>query len=1095
MSAQQDEITRILVVEDEPEQAQLIFEEFARAHSSWEVELARTAAECTARLEQAGYDVLLLDYVLPDEDGLALLRSLKGRFPEMVVIIMTAFGDEDVAAEALRAGADDYVSKLGAWVDVLCAATERCLAARAETRKEREMLRNCQAMLDHVADLMFILAGDGSMLFIGGPTRELLGYAPEELIGTPPGTHVLAPEQIPELKQAARRLAEAGSGTEHLTVHALRKDGVERWFRASLSPHTDAQGNVAGLVGTGQDITEELATARELDRRNRELACLQAVTSALHAHLDVEEATTTAVAELTNHELADAAAILLVNEHGTDVDFRTDTGFSAETLRAYQGEANLVWRGLVGSSVETGQATIFGPEEVAHQGIHGDLLLAEGFDNAMAVPTRIGEQVIGALLVMRGGQPYDERDAEVISTISDQIAMTAATARIHQQVSLGLAGSNRVLEVTLAINAHRDLDEILHSVAEAAAEVGNGIGAAVMLLDEAGQDFDLMFVAPADEQDAEGVRTPQPDGIAHETLRTGKALFVTDETETHPQIRQCDLDQGVRSVVSLPLAHGDQAMGVLAVRRATVAPLDPVRVRALTMLAAQAAQAIDNTRLLQRAQHAEALYRELFDHAGVPVMVFEPGGIITMVNAQFEELSGYSRDELEGKIAIFDLVHPQDVPCLREDHLRRIEGKRDITHHYTFRGVPKDGQIRWLEGAIHLMPDGRTATAVIIDTTEARQLQRQVMQSEKAAALGQLVSGVAHELNNPLTAILGYSQLLQIHGDVKSRAQAAAIEGEAKRSQSIIESLLSFARERPAEITPTNVNEVLDRTLQMSAYRMRVDNIHVHAEFDRGLPPIEADPHQLQQVFLNIINNAHYAMRRLSGEGELFVSTHHAGDVARVLVRDTGPGMSKQEANRAFDPFFTTKDVGEGTGLGLSVSQGIIERHGGCISLETAEGEGATFVIELPIQLSEAAARVEAPQAPPEHLVSGRVLVVDDEKTLVNLIQQALELEGHHVDTALDVQQAMELLAANDYDVILSDLRMPGLDGEYLLNHVLETRPELAQRFVIVTGDTATPETRQLLDRPDIRSLPKPFGIQELQRMVAEVIGPGRVGQ
>jgi len=195
------------------------------------------------------------------------------------------------------------------------------------------------------------------------------------------------------------------------------------------------------------------------------------------------------------------------------------------------------------------------------------------------------------------------------------------------------------------------------------------------------------------------------------------------------------------------------------------------------------------------------------------------------------------------------------------------------------------------------------------------------------------------------------------------------------------------------------------------------------------------------------------------------------------------------------DPFFTTKDVGEGTGLGLSVSQGIIERHGGCISLETAEGEGATFVIELPIQLSEAAARVEAPQAPPEHLVSGRVLVVDDEKTLVNLIQQALELEGHHVDTALDVQQAMELLAANDYDVILSDLRMPGLDGEYLLNHVLETRPELAQRFVIVTGDTATPETRQLLDRPDIRSLPKPFGIQELQRMVAEVIGPGRVGQ
>jgi PAS domain S-box-containing protein len=548
MAGQQDEITRTLVVEDEPEQAQLILEEFARMHSSWEVELTRTAAECTARLEQASYDVLLLDYVLPDGDGLDLLGSLRARFPEMLVIVMTAFGDEDVAAEALRAGADDYVSKLGAWVDVLCAATERCLAARAETSQERESLRSCQAMLDHGADLMFMLALDGSMLFIGGPTRELLGYAPEELIGRPPGTHILAPEHIAELKEVAGRLAEAGAGTEHLNVRLLTKDGGDRWFRASLSPHTDAQGNVAGLVGTAQDITEELATARELDRRNSELACLQAVTSTLHAHLDVEEATAAAVAELTEHDLAEGAVVLLANEDATDVDYRVGAGFSAETAAAYKAEADLLSRGVPASCIETGQAAIFGPQEVAERGVHSDLLLAEGLDNALAVPIRIGEQVIGALLVMRRGQPYDQRDADVISIISDQIAMTAATARVHQQVSLGLAGSNQVLEVTLAINAHRDLDEILHSVAEAAAEVGNGVSAAVILLDEAGHDFERMFVAPADEQDAEGAGRPRPDGIAHETLRAGKPLFVTDETETQPQIRQSDLDEGVRSV-------------------------------------------------------------------------------------------------------------------------------------------------------------------------------------------------------------------------------------------------------------------------------------------------------------------------------------------------------------------------------------------------------------------------------------------------------------------------------------------------------------------------------------------------------------------
>jgi len=403
--------------------------------------------------------------------------------------------------------------------------------------------------------------------------------------------------------------------------------------------------------------------------------------------------------------------------------------------------------------------------------------------------------------------------------------------------------------------------------------------------------------------------------------------------------------------------------------------------------------------------------------------------------------------------------------------------------------VRKDGEVRWLQAAVHIMPDGNTVTAVIIDTTEARQLERQVLQSEKAAALGQLVSGVAHELNNPLTAILGYSQLIQACDDGGTRGQGAAIEQEARRSEKIIEGLLSFAREQPTVMAATDVNVVLEKALQMPAYRMNVDNIRVHTRYDNSIPLIQADPHQLQQVFLNIINNAHYAMRDSSEGGDLLVRSENLGEFARVTIKDTGPGMTEEEARQAFDPFFTTKEVGEGTGLGLSVSQGIIEGHGGNIALETAPGEGTIVVVELPVITPVEEEKAAEPiQEAVGANVAGRVLVVDDEQTLLNLVQQALEAQGHHVDTALAVTDAMRLLEAYEYDVILSDLRMPGLDGEYLLNHIADTHPELTRRFVVITGDTVAADTLALLERPDIRSLAKPFGIQELRRTVTEVM-------
>jgi two-component system NtrC family sensor kinase len=1090
MPLQTSEMARILVVEDDSAQAQLITHALRQAHPGWEVEVARSAAACRKHVAEDSYDVLLLDYVLPDGDGLELLRSVQGSLGKASVIMMTAFGNEEVAAEALRAGADDYVAKLGSWLEVLCATTERCLARRAAWSQEREALRDLKTVLDHLEDVVFIVALDGSLSFLAGPTRELLGYVPSEVVGKHPPASGIAPDLAAEVKDVVRRLAEPGSQTERRLVRFPSRHRGDRWLRASFSPHTDENGQLIGIVGTAQDVTEDLERQEKLDRANRELACLQAVTSVLHANLDAEDAIWAAVRELIQHELGDGAVILLLSEDDSEVELGAHAGFAEQTVKAYVSEGDLGWRGMIETCVESSQPTVFGREAIERHSVHADLLLAEGVDNAVVAPVRIDGQVTGALLVMRRDRPYDQRDAELIGVIADQIAVTAETARIHQQVSLGLAGSSRVLEVILAINARRDLDEVLQLVARAAAEVADAMGTAVLLLDETGHDFARVFAARANGEPVSTGDKPRLDGIAHATLRRREPVFVTVGDDSGLSIRDSELEMGVKAVLTLPLTHGEATLGVLGLGRDTVSPLEPWRMRTLEMLAAQAAQAIDNTCLLHRAQHSEALYRSLFEHSGVPMLAFAPGGGIRMVNAQFEELCGYSREELEGKMSIFDLIHRDDVAGIRDAHTGRLTGEQPLRPFHTLRGLRKNGEVRWLEASIHLMPGGQMATAVVVDTTEEQQLQRQVMQSEKAAAVGQLVSGVAHELNNPLTAMLGYAQLLQAQGDLKLRRQAAAIEQEARRCQSIIESLLSFARERPAELTATDINEVVDRTLQMSAYRMRVENIRVHTDLDDSLPLIEADPHQLQQVFLNIISNAHYAMRGQADGGELFVSTESTDEVVRVIIRDTGPGMSKQQADRAFDPFFTTKDVGEGTGLGLSVSQGIVHRHGGVIYLETAEGEGATFTVELAVRAPAAGREEEAAETRAAPSGVGRVLVVDDEETLLDLVRQALEMEGHRVDTAQDVERAIGLLEVNDYDVILSDLRMPGLDGEDLLNHVVASQPETAERFIIITGDTASAETRELLERPGIRSLQKPFGIEDLQRTVAELIRP-----
>ncbi|MBI4625280.1 MAG: response regulator [Verrucomicrobia bacterium] len=378
---------------------------------------------------------------------------------------------------------------------------------------------------------------------------------------------------------------------------------------------------------------------------------------------------------------------------------------------------------------------------------------------------------------------------------------------------------------------------------------------------------------------------------------------------------------------------------------------------------------------------------------------------------------------------------------------------------------------------------------------QVRTTQNQLIQSEKLSAVGQFVAGVAHELNNPLTAVVGFSELLQgVSTDEKTRSHLNMIAKSAHRCHKIVQNLLSFARQHEPERRLIGLHTIVDEVLEIMAYDLRTSDITVVREFAAQLPPIMADAHQLQQVFVNILGNARQAIEPVQRGGRIVIRTRQAADQVVIEFQDNGPGIRAEHLARIFDPFFTTKPVGKGTGLGLSLCYGIIQEHGGTISARSESGQGATFAIELPVaaqpQDPPAILRGDAPSLFPAagRPASGKtVLVIDDEEWILELAGELLRGEGHRVETALGGQRALELIGRRKFDVIVSDWKMSGLNGVRLYEHLRATDPEAANRVLFMTGDVVNDTFQDFLRENKLACLSKPFATGEFRAAVAKI--------
>ncbi len=518
--------------------------------------------------------------------------------------------------------------------------------------------------------------------------------------------------------------------------------------------------------------------------------------------------------------------------------------------------------------------------------------------------------------------------------------------------------------------------------------------------------------------------------------------------------------------------------------------------------------------IVQRAdakwRQLDAELRSVLDSVQVGVVLVDPSGRIRFSNARFGQLFGLVARQL-GEFANFEELEEligkrfHDPGAFLAPWKSYAAGAGEPRHDELELTRPVRRVIERFSRPI-LDPQGRSMgwSELYSDVTGERQIQSKLLQAEKMAALGQLVSGIAHELNNPLTAIMGYAQLLLGHGLAPAQlSEAKKVYQQAERARRIVKNLLYFARENKPERTRVDLNEIVERTLALRSYELKVENIHVESELDSNLPHTMADPYQLQQVVLNLLVNAEQALLEERGQGRVRIRTSHsahrpgAHTAGRILleVSDDGPGIPPVIASRIFDPFFTTKPPGVGTGLGLSIVYGIVQQHGGEVTFENQPRAGVKFLVELPVLAVPAqdrgaasSQRLDRPGAVP----AGRILVVEDEPTVAQLIVDVLREEGHHAEAVLDSQEGLTLLSRSQYDLVVCDVRMPRLDGPAFYDALVRAGSPIRDKILFTTGDMLAPRTIQFLEPNGLPYLAKPFLVEELKLAVNRLLAAGR---
>lgn len=675
---------------------------------------------------------------------------------------------------------------------------------------------------------------------------------------------------------------------------------------------------------------------------------------------------------------------------------------------------------------------------------------------------------------------------------------TLSEAQLRERGLAGLAELARIEERTGSINA------VAARALELVASILDADRAAVCAIegDEtiewlAQRRLERLIAASADLRPSELAWVRRP-------LETGRPSIFDRRMPDYERTALSDTaDQmGMAAFAIVPLRSGTEFAGILGLVWNDDPPELARDEELLVAIGRLVGLALGNVRLRDallarqaELDESETRYRGLFEQAPEPILICDWDGRVLDSNRAASSLYGLSSrrllsQSLESLTGLDREKRRALTTALHRTRRAEIQARGRRPDGTTFPVV--------LHLAVTALRGEERLLVQLRDMTETERMQAELLQAQKMEALGQLISGVAHELNNPLSAIIAFAQLLRTDERLPADLahDADLLVQEADRTRRIVQNLLDFARQRAPDRQPTELGPLIERTLELHAYALRAGRIEIRLLLPTDLPAVWVDTAQIQQVLLNLTLNAIQAIRAGQPSGTITISARSdagagsSASVVRLRVEDDGPGVEESVRPRLFEPFFTTKQVGEGTGLGLSVSYGIVATHGGRLRFEPATNGGAAFILELPTSETASgnsnegsspsgASRPAAGTAPARSV--RRILVVDDEPSIRETMRRALGRAGREVIVAPGGAEALEVLrGGKSVDLLVLDHRMNAMDGSELYLEAVALRPQLTGRALIMTGDTLNPSLVTFAAQHGLRLMAKPFDISDL---------------
>ena len=529
------------------------------------------------------------------------------------------------------------------------------------------------------------------------------------------------------------------------------------------------------------------------------------------------------------------------------------------------------------------------------------------------------------------------------------------------------------------------------------------------------------------------------------------------------------------SWVGAPITAVGRTLGAAALGSFEANRYRQLHLDILEAILSEAAIAIVNARLMSLLAEGKKEWEQTFDAISEAFCILDESGLVRRANRAFCELVDAPLKAVTGRP--WHALLPPDW-CPPVVSVLEQPGERTA--------IEDENRVLSVS-SFDIRGDQSRADSVLIfqDETETRRLQHQLIQSEKMSAVGQLIAGVAHDLNNPLASVVGFADYLLEKPESTPENMLEplkAIQQEAERAAAIVRNLLSFARKQEGRHTPHQIGSLINSTLVLLNNQLMAQKVETVIHIEPDLPPVSVDENKIKQVFVNLISNAAQAIAGSGIGGTITVRAERWLDGIAVNVEDDGPGIPSAVAERIFEPFFTTKREQEGTGLGLSICQGLIKEHGGHITLVDSSPGRTCFRVELPAGVSIVPEPDEV-SAGPGPLA---ILVVDDEPHILHYMKAALESWGHIVTVAVDGAEALERIEQSEPDLVVTDIRMPRLSGRELYERLLDNRPRLADRLVFSTGDTVRGDTLEFLESFGRPFLKKPFSLKELKTLLSE---------